>query len=114
MQKLFLIFLSLVGLCFAIQTFAEDTNQVVTNQTPSSVASTNAVARPSDAELQAAAREVMHKIIVFGIVALVGALVVAGFALYGAYRKFGITGVVVVSVILVFGFFVFCGFLLLF
>jgi len=114
MQKFLLILFSLAGLCFANQTFAEDTNQVVTNQMTGSVASTNAVPRPPDAELQAAARDVMHKIVVFGIVALVGGLVVAGFALYGAYRKFGVPGVIVVSIILAFGVFVLGGFLLLF
>jgi hypothetical protein len=114
MQKFILILLSLAGLCFALQTFAQDTNRVETNQVSSGVTGTNAVQRPSDAELQAAARQVWHKLIVFGILALVGALVVAAFALYGAYRKFGVTGAVVVGIIIAFGVFALGGLLLIF
>ena len=112
MQKFILILLSFVLLYFAVPSFAADTNQVATNQV-SSTTSTNLAARPSDAELQAAAKSVLNKIIVFGIVALIGAVVVAGFALYGAYRKFDVMGAVVVGVILAFGAFVILGFLLI-
>ena len=103
MQKFILILLSVAGLCFAVPAFAQDTNRVETNQVSSGVTSTNIVGQPSDAELQAAARQVWHKLIVVGTLALVGAVVVAGFALYGAYRKFGVTGVVVVGIIIAFG-----------
>jgi hypothetical protein len=37
------------------------------------------------------------------VLAIVGAVVVAGFALYGAYRKFGVPGALVVGVIIAFG-----------
>ena len=56
MQKFILILCNLVGLCFAVQTFAGDINQLATNQMSSSVAITNAMRLPSDAELQAGAR----------------------------------------------------------
>jgi hypothetical protein len=114
MQKLILILLSAIGLCLAVPTFAQDTNRIGTNQVPSGVTSTNTVGQPSDAELQAVARQVWHKLIVVGILALVGAVVVAGFALYGAYRKFGVTGVVVVGIIIAFGVFALGGLLLTF
>ncbi len=112
MQKFTLIFLGFVLLYLAVPSFAADTNQVTTNQV-NGATSTNSAARPSDAELQAAARGVMLKIVVFGIVALIGAVAVAGFALYGAYRKFGVVGAVVVGAILAFGIFVILGFLLI-
>jgi hypothetical protein len=105
MQKLMFILLTLAGLFFAAPTSAADTNQVAPNQVSSSVTGTNAMQRPSDAELQAAAQQVWHKLIVFGVLALVGAVVVAGFALYGAYRKFGVPGVLVVGAIIAFGVF---------
>jgi hypothetical protein len=114
MQKFILILLSLAGLCFAVQTFARDTNRAETNQVSGGVTSTNAAPQPSDAELQVAARQVWHKLIVFGILALVGAVVVAGFALYGAYRKFGVAGAVVVGIIIAFGVFALGGLLLIF
>jgi hypothetical protein len=113
MQKFILILSILAGLCFVIPASVADTNQVATNQIAISATSTNQASRHSDAELQTAARDVMHKIIIFGIVVLVGVVVVAGFALYGAYRKFGVVGAIIVGVILAFGALVFCGFLLI-
>jgi hypothetical protein len=103
MQKFILILFSFAGLCFATQSFAADTNHVATNQMSSSVAGTNTAQRPSDAELQAAAQQVWHKLIIFGVLALAGAVVVAGFALYGAYRKYGVRGAVVVGGVIAFG-----------
>lgn len=114
MQKFIVILFILAGLSSVVPAFAGDTNQVATNQIAGSVTTTNLAPLPSDAELQTAARAVMHKIIVFGVVGLLGAIVVAAFALYGAYRKFGVVGAIVVSIILAFGAFVFCGFLLMF
>jgi hypothetical protein len=52
MQKFIRILCSLVGLCFAVRTFAEVTNHVATNPVSSSIASTNNVRLPSDAEFQ--------------------------------------------------------------
>src|ERR1043165_590005 len=114
MQKLILIFFSGICLCFVGQTFGSDSNQITTNQTSSAVVSTNATQRPSDAELQAAGQQVLHRVIVAGALAFVGAVAVAGFALYGAYRKFGIPGAIVVGVILAFGVVALGGFLLSF
>ncbi len=56
----------------------------------------------------------MRAVIAFGVVALLGFLVVAGFALYGAYRKFGVPGAVVVGAIIAFGVFALGWLLLLF
>ena len=56
MQKFILLLYSLIGLCFAVQTFAEGTIHVVTNRVSSSVAGTNYVRLPSDAEFQASER----------------------------------------------------------
>jgi len=114
MQKFILLLFIMVGLFLGIPTFAQDTNRADTNRAPSSVTSTNIVRQPSDPELQAAAQRVWHKLIVVGILALVGAVVVAGFALYGAYRKFGVTGVVVVGIIIAFGVLALSGLLLTF
>src|SRR5690349_24402135 len=47
---------------------------------------TNQALAPSDPALQARAREVWHKIIVLGVIVFIGAVGLAGFALYGAYR----------------------------
>jgi hypothetical protein len=113
-QKFMLLVVGLAGLFFAVPTFAADTNQVTTNRVLNSVTDTNAMQRPSDAELQAAAQQVWHKLIVFGVLALVAAVVIAGFALYGAYRRFGMPGVLVVSAIIAFGVFVLGGLLLVF
>ena len=101
MQKFVLIILAAIVLFLAGQSHAAETNQVTTNQVQSAATSTNAVRSPSDPELQAAARQVMQKIVIFGILALGGAVVVAGFAMYGAYRKFGVPGLVVVGIIVV-------------
>jgi hypothetical protein len=114
MQKLMLIVLSLAGLLLAAPSFGADTNQVATNQVSGGFTGTNAVPRTSDAELQAAAQQVWHKLVVFGVLALLGAVVVAGFALYGAYRKFGVPGVLVLGAIIAFGVFALGGLLLIF
>ena len=114
MEKLTFIFLSCVGLLLAAPGFAAETNQVATNQAPSKVAGTNSMPRPSDAELQATAQQVWHKVIIFGVLAFVGVVVVASFALYGAYRKFGVRGLLVVGAIIAFGIFVLGTLLLIF
>ena len=100
MQKLILIILALAGLYFSVPAFAGDTNQVATNQVQSSVASTNAVPKYSDAELQDAAQKIWHKLILFGLLVLVGGLVIAGFAFYGAYKAFGVAGVIGIGIII--------------
>ena len=58
MQKLMLIVLGLAGLFLVAPVLATDSNQIATNQVPSGIANTNAIQRPSDAELQAAAQHV--------------------------------------------------------
>lgn len=82
------------------------TNQPATNQP--------VLQSPNDPELQQAAQQVFRKIIIFGVIALIGALAVIAFALYGAYRKFGIPGVAVVIVIVTIGLFLFGNLLLAF
>src|SRR6478736_1317960 len=114
MQRFVLIIFAWAALFLTGESYAAETNQVATNQVQSGATSTNAVRSPSDPELQAAARQVMQKIIIFGILALVGAVVVAGFAMYGAYRKFGVPGLVVVGIIVAFGVVALGGLLLLF
>jgi hypothetical protein len=94
MQKLLPISFILIGLFFSLPCPAAETNTTAT---------TNTVQSPSDAELQAAAKDVMRRIVIFGVFAFVGAVVVGGFALYGAYRKFGVPGLIVVGVIIAFG-----------
>ena len=98
MQKFFFTSLAVAALIIAGLCCAAETNQVASDATI-----TNTVQSPSDAELQAAAKQVMQKVMVFGVLALLGAVVVAGFALYGAYRKFGLKGLLVVGVIIAFG-----------
>ena len=95
MKMFLLISLILLGSFLSVPCAAAETNSPVT---------TNAVPSLSDEELQAAARDVMNRIVIFGVIAILGALVVAGFALYGAYRKFGARGVILVAVLLAFGF----------
>ena len=114
MQKLCLLLLAFVVLWGADVAMAVETNQVTTNTINSGA--TNQLVPPnmSDPELQAQAKDVLWMIIGFWIVALVGALVVAGFALYGAYKKFGGRGVAVVVVILLVGLWMFGEFLLSF
>ena len=112
MQKLVVVLLSVAGLCLAFRASATETNLVETNQVSSGIAGTNAAQRPSDPELQAAAQEVWHKIILFGVLGLVGGIVVTGFAVYGAYRKFGIPGAIIVGIVVVFGVVALGGFLL--
>ena len=109
MKKFIIIFLCLSGLYLTVPAFGEETNHVQNGATI-----TNATQKYSDAELQAAAQQVWHKLIVFGVLALVGGAVVSGFACYGAYRKFGVKGVVVVCAIVAFGVIVLGGLLLLF
>jgi len=106
MQKLIIVILTLAELCFATPIYAGDTNQAATNQVQSSVTSTNSGQKYSDAELQAAAQQIWHKLILYGLLALIGGLVVAGFAFYGAYKAFGVKGVIGVGIIIVIGFFV--------
>jgi len=113
MQKLVVVLLSVAGLCLAFWASAAETNPVETNQVSSGIAGTNAAHRPSDPELQAAAQEVWHKIILFGVLGLVGGIVVTGFAVYGAYRKFGIPGAIIVGIVVVFGVVALGGFLLI-
>jgi type IV secretory pathway VirB2 component (pilin) len=98
MQKLLQTALVFVGLSFVGLCCAAETNQVGSGNT-----STNTAQSPSDPELQAAAKQVMQKVLLVGVVAFLGAVVVAGFALYGAYRKFGVRGLFVVGVIIAFG-----------
>jgi hypothetical protein len=96
---------------------AAETNGVVTNWGNAiGSSSTNQGPTPavSDAELQAQAKQVLWMVLGFWIVALVGALVVAGFAVYGAYKKFGARGVAVVVVILILAVWMFGNFLLSF
>jgi hypothetical protein len=45
----------------------------------------------------------MQRLVLFGLLAAFGGLVVVGFALYGAYRKFGVRGLVIVAIIVSFG-----------
>jgi len=97
MHKPLPFFLLLITLLLPALCFAAETNQAAGST------GTNTVLNPADPELQAAAKDVMRKIVVFGVFALIGAVVVAGFALYGAYRKFGVRGVIVVGVIIAFG-----------
>lgn len=99
MRTFFFISLALVALFYTGLTYAAETNLVTSGGTTS----TNTVQSLSDSELQAAAQQVMRKIIVFGVLALTGGVVVAGFALYRAYRKFGVRGLIVVGVIIAFG-----------
>jgi hypothetical protein len=113
MRTFLLVLLFAIEMWFAVPALAENANLIATNQAPGAVARTNETTRPSDAELQTAAREVWHKIIVFAVAGLVGAVVVAGFACYGAYRKFGGTGVVIVGVIIALGVIALGGLLLL-
>ena len=100
MQKLILIILTLAGLCFTVPAFADDTNQV-----QSGVTATNAMQKHSDAEIQAAAHDIWLKLVFYAVFAFVGGLVVAGFAFYGAYKAFGVKGVIGVGIIIVFLFF---------
>ncbi len=109
MPRLILILLCLAGFYQGIPSFAATTNQV-----PDSVTTTNAAPNYSNAELQAAAKEVWHKLILFATLALLGGVIVTGFAIYGAYRKFGLIGVVVVCTIVAFGVIALGGLLLIF
>ena len=106
MQKFILTILCLAGLYLAVPAYGADTNQVATNQVQSSVTSTNAGQKYSDAELQDAAQHIWHKLILFGLLTVVGGLVVAGFAFYGAYKAFGVKGVIGIGIIIVLCFFV--------
>jgi hypothetical protein len=100
MQKLILVILTLAGLCFTVPAFADDTNQVQGTFTV-----TNAAQKPSDAELQAAAHDTLLELVLYAVFAFVGGLVVAGFAFYGAYKAFGVKGVIGVGIIILFLFF---------
>ena len=93
--------------------FAAETNGVVTNAVGNISMNQNPAA-VTDPEQQAQAKNVLWMVLAFWIVALVGALVVAGFALYGAYKKFGGRGVAVVVAILILGIWMFGQFLLSF
>jgi hypothetical protein len=106
MQKFILFVLCVAGLYLAVLAYGADTNQAATNQVQNSVTSTNAAQKYSDAELHFAAQEISHKLILYGLLALIGGLVVAGFAFYGAYKAFGVKGVIGVGIIIVIGFFV--------
>jgi hypothetical protein len=109
MQKLTLILFFLLGFCGPSAAYCANTNQP-----PSSLAGTNTVPSYSDAEMQQAAQQVWRKLIVFGVLALAGGVVVAGFAFYGAYRKFGVPGMIVVGVIVALGVLALSSLLLLF
>ena len=103
MRNLCSLFVAIaILLCGGFATAAE-TNQIATNTASGNA--TNRVVPPNvaDPELQAKAKGVLWMVLAFWVVALVGALVVAGFALYGAYKKFGRAGVAVVVVILILG-----------
>jgi hypothetical protein len=108
MHKTLLVTFILITLLLPALCSAADTNQVAAGT------NTNTVLNPSDPELQAAAKDVMRKVVVFGVFALIGAVLVAGFALYGAYRKFGVRGLIVVGIIIAFGVVVLGSLLLLF
>jgi uncharacterized membrane protein len=117
MQKFILILLGFFLLFHAVPTLAQATNQSSTNQATTnqmaSATNTNLAPQPSDPQLQAEAKDVMRKVMIFGAIVLLGAVVVACFALYGAYRKFGVVGVIIVAVILTIAAFLFLGFLLI-
>jgi hypothetical protein len=100
MQKLILVILTLAGLFFTVPAFASDTNQV-----QSSIIATNTMQKPSDAELQAEAHDIWLKLVLYAVLALLGGLVVSGFAFYGAYKAFGVKGVIGVGVCILFLFF---------
>ena len=109
--------LILGNVIWAAETNVASTNVAATNATNGvAIGSTNSGAPPavSDAELQARAKEVLWMILGFWIVAILGALAVAGFALYGAYQKFGKSGMAVVAVILILGLWMFGSLLLSF
>jgi hypothetical protein len=113
MLKLFSLFLAMaLLLCGSFATAAE-TNLAGTNAVDGRPTNRN-VAPNASPELQAQAKGVLWMVLAFWIVALVGALVVAGFALYVAYKKFGARGVAVIVVILILGVWMFGEFLLSF
>jgi hypothetical protein len=114
MQKLSAIMVGFAIVLFGNLVFAGETNGVVTNAV--GIVSTNQNVAPnvSNTELQAQAKSVLWMVLAFWIVALVGAIVVAGFAVYSAYKKFGTAGVAVVVVILLLGLWMFGDFLLSF
>jgi hypothetical protein len=114
MQKLSIMMVALVIVVFGSLVFAAETNGVITNGVGIVSTNQNVAANVSNAELQTQAKSVLWMVLAFWIVALVGALVVAGFALYGAYKKFGAGGVAVVVGILIFGAWLFGDFLLSF
>lgn len=97
----------LTGLCFTAETHR-------THQDASQAAVTNTSQSPSEPQLEAAAHQVMRNLVVFGVFALIGAVVVAGFAMYGAHRKFGVRGLIFVGVIIAFELVVMVRMLLLF
>jgi len=75
-----------------------------TNLVPVGLAATNAALNPSNAELQAAAHDVLLKLVVLAVLILLGGLVISGFAVYGAYRAFGLKGVIGVGLVILFMF----------
>jgi small neutral amino acid transporter SnatA (MarC family) len=97
MYKFLIILLLATGLHLTLN--AAETNSLATNSVSTNSAFTNSL--PSEAELQTAAHGVLLKLAIFAIFALVGGLVVSGFAVYGAYRAFGVKGVIIIGIIAV-------------
>lgn len=114
MQKLCLMFVAMAFLFCGGFAAAAEVNQIVTYS--ESNTATNKIVPPnaSDAEIQAHAKTVLYRVMIFGIVALVGALLLAGVAVYKAYKKFGVIGAVGVGLLLAIGVVMFCSFLLSF
>jgi hypothetical protein len=100
MHKFILMILAVAGLYLSVPMLAVDSNQA-----QSSVAATNAVQKPSDADLRAAAHGIWLKLVLYAVLAFLGGLVVAGFAIYGAYKSLGVKGVIGVGIVVLFLFF---------
>lgn len=90
-------------LLFALGASGAATNEAATTPSTNVVQSVGEESEYTEEELMEAAEGVLQKVLILGFIALIGAITIAGFALYGAYKMFGKQGIVVVIVILLFG-----------
>jgi hypothetical protein len=111
-QKIVPSILLLIFLAVTVHAANTNTNTPAPPVPQGVATNTNSIPLYSDAQLQAAAQHVWRTLILVGSLMTLGGMAVAGFAFYGAYKAFGVKGVVGVGIVIVIIIFALGGWLL--